>query len=199
MFAMIRVAVITLSILALPAIASAADAGHGAQKSPIDPNWVNSAVTVVVFLCLLAVLYFAAWGPIRKSLDEREENQFKALDEARLAREEASAMRVQVDAQMAKAHEEIRALLEEARRDADVLRQKEKEVGVREAQAERDRAKREIEAAKDVALKELYEKAVALASTMSAKALSRQITAEDHSRFLDESIAELSATYSKHA
>lgn len=199
MFAGIRVAVATLAVLALPAFAWAADGGHADQKSPIDPNWVNSAVTVVVFLCLLTVLYFTAWGPIRKSLDEREENQFKALEEARLAREEASAMRVQVDAQMAKAQEEIRALLEEARRDADALRLKEKEVGVREAQAERERAKREIETAKDVALKELYEKAVALASTMSAKALSRQITPEDHSRFLDESIAELSSTYSRHA
>lgn len=198
MTSMIRLALAAVLAVAVPSMAFAAEE-HGATKSPLDPNLINSIVTVVVFLALLAVLYKFAWGPIRTSLDEREENQFKALEEARLAREEAAAMRVQVDAQMAKAQEEIRGLLEEARRDADVLRQKEKEVGVKEAQVERDRAKREIEAAKDAALKEIYEKAVDIASMMSAKAISRKISPEDHSRLLDESLAELSATYPSHA
>ena len=188
-----RIAVgVLILLMGMPGFATAAESS---AKNPLDPNLVNSVVTVVVFLCLLGVLYRFAWGPIQKSLKEREELQFKALEDARLAREEAAAMRKEIQSLMAKAHEDIRAMMEEARRDAEALRQREKEVGVKEAEAERERAKREIQAAKEVALSEIYQKAVDLATVMSAKAISRTITPEDHQRLLEESVAELVSTY----
>ena len=171
-------------------MANPAPAG-GSPKSVLDPNLVNTAVTVVVFLSLLAVLWKFAWGPISSGLKLREEAQFSALDEARKAREEAAAMRSGVQAEMAKAQEQIRAMLDEARRDADVLRQREREAGVKDAQTERERAMREIGAAKDAALTEISQQAIDLAAMMSSKALQRQITPDDHRRLLDESLAEL--------
>ena len=60
-------------------------------------------------------------------------------------------------------------MLDEARRDADALRAKEREAGEREAAAERDRAKREIEAARTRPCKEIYQQAVQLASLMSRR------------------------------
>lgn len=175
-------------IVATPGFAGAAEGGG---KSVLEPDVVNSVVTLVVFLALLAVLYKAAWGPILKGLEAREAAQFQALEEARKAREEAAAMRAQVQAELAKAAEQVRAILEEARRDAEALKNQEREAGIREAAAERERARREIEAARDAALKEIYEQAVRLATLMSEKAIARSLTAEDHRRLLDESIAEL--------
>jgi F-type H+-transporting ATPase subunit b len=84
-------------------------------------------------------------------------------------------------------------MLEEARRDADDLRAKEREAGTREAAAERDRAKREIDAAKDAALQEIYNQSVQLAALMSSKAIRRNMTADDHSRLVEEALAELKA------
>lgn len=194
MTAIIRRAAVAAPALlfAAPAVCLAADdAGHGPAKNPLEPNFVNTAVTVVVFGCLLAVLYRFAWGPILKGLKAREEAEFSALDEARKAREEAAAMRVQVQAELAKAQDQVRALLDEARKDADALRQREKDAGLKEAHAERERAKREIEAAKDSALHEISQQAIDLAAMMSSKAMKRQITPDDHRRLLDESLAEL--------
>ena len=76
-------------------------------------------------------------------------------------------------------------------RDADALRATEREAGVKEAAAEREKAKRDIEGAKDAALDEIYRTAVDLATTLSAKTLGRQITADDHRKLVDESLAEL--------
>ncbi|MBX9623396.1 MAG: ATP synthase F0 subunit B [Gemmataceae bacterium] len=182
-------AIALLAVLATPAALFAADAGEG--KSVLSPDWVNSAVTLVVFLALLGVLYAFAWGPIQKGLQAREDAQYHALDEAKKAREEAAGMRVQVQAQLDHAAEQVREMLAEARRDADALRATEKEAGVKDAAAERERAKREIEAARDAALEDIYKQAVDLATTLSAKTLGRKITADDHRKLVGESLAEL--------
>ena len=177
------------ALLATPALALAADAGAG--KSVLEPDVVNSIVTLIVFGALLGVLYKFAWGPILQGLTAREAAQFAAVEEAKKARDEAAAMRAQVQAELAKAADQVRALLDEARLDAANLRTTEREAGVKEAAAERERAKREIEVAKDTALDEIYRTAVDLATTMSARTLGRQITADDHRKLLDESLAEL--------
>jgi F-type H+-transporting ATPase subunit b len=185
-------AVALLAVLATPAALFAADAGE--QKSVLSPDWINTIVTVVVFLSLLGVLYAFAWGPIQKGLQAREDAQYRALEEARKAREEAAGMRAQVQAQLDQAAEQVREMLAEARRDADALRAAEREAGVRDAAAERDRAKKEIEAARDAALEDIYRQAVDLATTLSAKTLGRTITADDHRKLVDESLAELKQT-----
>ena len=181
-------AIALLAVLATPALAPAADA---AGSNPLSPDFINTIMTVVVFLALLGVLYAFAWGPIQKGLQAREDAQHHALDEARKAREEAAGMRVQVQAQLDKAAEQVREMLAEARRDADALRATEKAAGVKDAADERDRAKREIEAARDAALEDIYKQAVDLATTLSAKTLGRQITADDHRKLVDESLVEL--------
>ncbi|MGL6097463.1 MAG: hypothetical protein ACRC7O_16905 [Fimbriiglobus sp.] len=186
-----RAGMAALVLLAVPA-AALADTG-GAKPNPLSPNLVNAGVTVLVFLALLAVLRAFAWGPIMAGLQAREDANFAALDEARKAKGEAEELRVKLAADMAAAQDKVRGLIEEARRDADILRQKEREAGVKDAQEERERAKREILAAKDAALKEIYDSSVQLAATMSAKTIARQITPDDHRRLLDESLAELAA------
>jgi F-type H+-transporting ATPase subunit b len=184
-----RAAAAVAALLVTPALALAAD--PGAPKNVLEPDLVNSIVTLVVFGALLAVLYAFAWGPILKGLKAREDAQFAAVDEAKKARDEAAAMRSQVQAELAKAADQVRALLDEARADAVALRATEKEAGVKEAHAERERARREIEVAKDTALDEIYRTAVDLATNLSAKTLGRTMTADDHRKLLDESLAEL--------
>ena len=185
-----RAAAAVAALLATPALALAADAGGG-TKNVLEPDLVNSIVTLVVFGALLAVLYAFAWGPIMQGLKARESAQFAAVEEAKKARDEAAAMRAQVQAELAKAADQVRALLDEARNDAAALRTTEREAGVKEAAAERERAKREIEAAKDTALDELYRTAVDLATNLSAKTLGRVVSADDHRKLVDESLADL--------
>lgn len=162
-----------------------------AAADPLQPDYVTMGVTLVVFGTLLGVLYAFAWPQVLTGLRRREDAIFAARDDAVRVKREAEELRAALQAQMAKANDDVRALLDEARRDADALRATEKEAGVRDAAAERDRAKREIEAARDAALEDIYKQAVDLATTLSAKTLGRQITADDHRKLVDESLAEL--------
>jgi F-type H+-transporting ATPase subunit b len=137
------------------------------------------------------VLSQTAWPKITEGLAKREAAIIGARDEAVRVRAEAEETRTKLQKEFADAQDKIRAMLDEARRDADALRATEREAGVKEAQAERERAKREIETAKDTALDEIYRTAVDLATNLSARTLGRQMTADDHRKLLDESLAEL--------
>jgi len=149
--------------------------------------------TLVVFALLLFIITKFAWPSIKEGLEKRETNIRSALDEAKKDRAEAQLQLADAKKQIDDAAAKTRATLDEARRDADVLRATEREAGAKDAAAERERAKREIETAKDTALKDIYEKTVELAALMSEKALRRTVSVEDHRRLLDESLAELNS------
>jgi F-type H+-transporting ATPase subunit b len=189
---LLRVSVLVALFLATPGLCLANE-GKGEKVDVLSPNLVNSIVTVVVFLGLLAVLYKFAWPQIQAGLAAREEAQFRALEDAKKARDEAEAVRLKVATEMDAAAARVKAIFEEARKEAAVLRTNEREAGIKEAEAKKEQAEREIAASREAMIKDLYEKAVQLATLMSEKALRREISAADHSRLLDESLAELRA------
>lgn len=167
-----------------------------ASADPLAPDYVTMGVTLVVFVALLAILYKFAWGPILAGLKKREETIFAARDEAIRVKAEAVELRTKLQAEFAAANDQIRGLLDEARRDADALKTTEREAGIKEAQAERERAKREIETAKQQALQDIRVQAVKLAAILASKAVQRSVTIEDHERLVAESLAELDRTVS---
>lgn len=185
-----RFAPALLVLLALASPALAADAG---QRGIFDlpDRWDLSIYTLLVFLILLAVMAKFAWPAITSGIQAREDVIVQARDEAVNAREEAKALRAELAAKMAQAQDEVKGIIEEARKDAEKLRAAERETGVKEAAAERERAKREIEAAKEQAIAELYQKSVQLSALMASKTIRREVTATDHKRLIEESLAEL--------
>ena len=85
----------------------------------------------------------------------------------------------------------MRDILDNARRAAERSTDEMIAKARSEIQSERDRLRREIETARDQALQELWNQAAQLATLISAKAIGRSLTEEDHRRLLDEAIAEL--------
>ena len=168
---------------------------HGGEKKGLYfmalDRYDLGIFTLIVFGALCFVLFKYAWPKISDGLDKREARLLALKSDAEKAKQDAEDVRAQLHAEFAAAQDKIRAMMDEARRDAEGLRVKERETGSREAAAERDRAKREIESAKDAALADLYQQSVDLATKLSAKALGRNITADDHRKLLDESLAEL--------
>ncbi len=181
--------------------AKTADVGEKGKKdwahqpgSFIDIHRYDLGIyTLIVFGLLFLILAKFAWKPFTEGLAKREAVIASARDEAIKAKHEAEQLQVKLKAEFDKAHEQIRGMIDEARRDADALRAKEREAGQRDAAAERERARREIETQKEQLKQELSQHAVQLAAMMSSKALRRNMTADDHARLVDESLAELSA------
>lgn len=184
------------ALLALLALAAPAFGAEPGQRGIFDlpARWDLSIYALVVFLILLAAMAKFAWPAITKGIQAREDLIVQVRDEAMLARKEAEAIRADLAVKMGQAHNEIKALMDEARKDAEKLRATEREIGLKEAAGERERAVRDIETAKGQAIAELYQRSVQLASLMAGKAIRREVTPGDHSRLIEESLAELKAS-----
>jgi len=147
--------------------------------------------TIIIFLLLLAVLYKFAWTPMMQGLQKREHDIHAAVDDARTAREEAQRLRDEIQAERNKIEDMRRDILQKAQADAQRLGDEIAAKAKAEIQAERDRARHDMEVAHDQALQDLYEKTIDLAALVSAKAIRRQLTPDDHRRFMDEALAEI--------
>lgn len=191
-----------LLVLAVPAFALAAAAGGhsemetaglaGGKGRFIDIHRYDLGIyTLVVFGFLFFILAKFAWGPFTEGLRKREQGLLDLKNQAAADRAAAVELKAKLEKELADMRATVTAEIAAARRDAETLRTTEREAGVKEAAAERERAKREIDAAKDAALNDIYKQAVELATLLSAKTMSRQISADDHTRFVDESLAEL--------
>jgi F-type H+-transporting ATPase subunit b len=190
-----------------PQEAAAAHAGgepHAAGHAAAEPNIFEYALdltiwTIVVFLCLLFILGKYAWKPMLEGLKRREENIRAALDEAQRARADAERVRAEFQAEMNRASEKVRDMLDEARKESLSLKDEMLGQAKAEIQKERERLRREIETARDQALQEIWNQAARLATSISAKAIRRQLTEEDHRRLVEESLAELRQAGSQRA
>ena len=199
----------TPSALALVASAVASDehgSGHApeighnapagvAQKDFESPAWFQTDLAVwsfAVFLALLAILTKFAWKPIMQGLEKREDGIARQIAETKASNEEAKRMLASYERRLSEASEEVRGMLEEARRDADTTRQSIVAEARKAAEEELSRATREIRLAKDDALSQIAEKAGHLAVEVAGKFLRDKLGHDDQARLVRDSVASLS-------
>jgi len=148
--------------------------------------------TLVLFILLFFALKKTAWAPMLDGLQKREENIRRAIDEAEAASLKSQKLQSELDAKFRLAGDQIRLLIDEARRDGQVLKDEMVSKAKEEIVAERDRLHRELQLAKDQAMKELLTKASDLALLVSSKAIKKSLTIDDHRSLVDDCLAELS-------
>ncbi|MSR53851.1 MAG: ATP synthase F0 subunit B [Gemmataceae bacterium] len=199
------IVVLALVLTSRPAMAAKAGDEHSAGAEHKEGGKIDIAdkfglkrydlgiFTLIVFFLLLLILGKFAWGPMMSGLDKREAALRKQHDDAESARVEANKALAEVQARLAKTNEEIRAMLDEARRDGQVVKDQMRAEASADAQAERERVRREIETARDQALQDIYQQSVMLAALVSTKAIKRELTPADHTRLLDEALVDLKA------
>lgn len=166
--------------------------GHAAGSSnplSLDPDL--AIVTLVIFLVLLAVLSKFAWGPITEALDQREKGIADQLANAQRNQDEALRLLGEHRSRMDQATQEVKSLLDQARRDGEALKQRIVTEASVAAAAQKDRALREIDAAKNGALEELARKSVDQAVTLAGRIIGKQLTKDDHARMVQESLQQL--------
>ncbi|MEO1497174.1 MAG: F0F1 ATP synthase subunit B [Planctomycetota bacterium] len=168
--------------------------GHGGEHAkagspdPLETDLDLAVWTGVVFLFMLAVLSQIAWKPIMDGLAAREDSIAGNLAAADSKHEEAKALLADHQAKLAGAADEVRGLLEEARRDADSTIAQAKEEAKAVADTERERAIRDIEQAKDVAVRQLAERTAGLAIDLAGKVVRQDITAERQSEIVRDAL-----------
>ena len=157
---------------------------------PANPSPDLALWTGIVFLLFLAALWFLAWKPVTSGLDKREERIRGDLAAAEKHRVESERLMSQHSAEMANAQEQVKEILAEARRDAEVAAQNVREKAQAEIRAERDRTLHDIEQAKAQAQAELFETFNDQLAAATEQVLGRNLTDETQQRLIDQSIAE---------
>lgn len=147
--------------------------------------------TLIVFGLLVFILSKYAWPRISEGLKKREAAIIGARDEAQKVLRDAEELRAKLQKDEVAAAERHRIEFERARKEADTIIAQARESMDKAAAERRAQSEREIEAAKDAALADIYQQAVDIATTLSAKTLARQLSPDDHRRLLDETLAEL--------
>jgi F-type H+-transporting ATPase subunit b len=187
---MIKRALFALTFLAtaLPVIAQEHGGEAHAEPSLFAGDIGNVFWTVLIFGLVLFVLGKFAWGPLLGSLQARESFIRESLETAKRDREAAEARLREYEERLAAARTEASAIVEEGRRDADVVKRQIEASAKVEAEKMIERAKREIQIATDTATKELYTLSAKLATQMAARVIGRELTPQDHERLISEGI-----------
>ncbi len=165
--------------------------GHGPNIDTMDVDYVAIIWTIIVFVLLLAILRGAAWKPVQQILVKREEFITDSLASARKEREDAAELLRQYTEQVQKAKEEAAAIIEEGRRDAEVVRAKEQQKTREEQDAMKERALRDIEIARDTAIKGLYDLTARLATNVAGRIIEKELSPADHEKLVADSIKRL--------
>ena len=183
--------VLVFSLFATAPQCILASGGEGdANLNPME-FFSNTAIwTLVIFLVVVAILYKFAFGPIAKALDEREQGILGNIASAQKQNEEAKALLKQYQEKLDASKEEVRQIIENAKKDAQ--RQAEDIVAkAREAAGlERDRAMKEIEGATKSALQSIAERSATLATNLAGKMIRAEVKPEQHRHLIDAALQE---------
>lgn len=160
-------------------------AGKPALENP--SFWV--AVAFFGFLGL--ILYYKVPAMVGKMLDDRADRIRAELDEARRLREEAQALLADYQKKREAAEEEAKAIVEQARREADALAAETRK-GLAETLERRTRlAQDKIARAEAQALAEVRSVAVDTAVAAAERILQGQVSPAAGAGLVDQSIRDL--------
>jgi F-type H+-transporting ATPase subunit b len=177
----------------LPEIGQNPPAGT-TQKDFESPAWFQTDLAVwsfAVFLGLFALLSKFAWKPIMEGLEKREQGIADMIAATQAANEDAKRMLASYERRLAEATDEVRGMLDEARRDADTTRQAIVAEARKAADEEKSRARHEIGLAKDDALAQIADRAGDLAVEVAGRFLKEKLGRDDQTRLVRESVASL--------
>lgn len=166
-------------------------ASEGGEENIFSGNLGNAVWTLVIFGAVLFVLGKYAWGPLLDGLQKREQFIRDSLAEAKTDRDSAEKRLAEYTDKLHEARAEATAIVEEGRRDAEVVKARIEEEAREEAQKSLERAKREIDLAKQTAIKELYTTSATLATEMASRILQKELSAAEKEKLVARSLADL--------
>lgn len=164
-------------------------ASHQGDPNPLSIDADLAVWTFVVFAVLLIVLWKFAWGPITEALDKRERHITENIEAARRRDEEARQLLAEYEQKLAGAADQVRAMLDEARHDAERTKQDIVAEAKAAAQGEHERAMRDIRTAADAAVQELSQRSADLAVELAGKVISAKLTPDERSRLVKDSLS----------
>lgn len=204
------VAALALAVTLSTARAASAESGASETRAAVqamaeeaqeteasgDPNPLNFRTdlaiwTFVVFVLLFAILRAFAWPQIAAAIDERERKIAAEIAAAAQKNEDAKRLLAEYDLKLAAAAGEVRALLDEARRDAEHTKNSIVAEARKAAEGERDRALIEINRAKEGAIHDLAERTATIAIDLAKEVTRKDLSTERNNELVREALTKL--------
>jgi F-type H+-transporting ATPase subunit b len=126
---------------------------------------------IVNFTLLAVLLYFVAYKPILRMLDERSARIKKGLEDAELASQRATAMEQEFEKRMVEARKEGQEIIAQATQMSEKARQDILDKAREEARAQIEKAREEISRERDLAMAELRQQVADLSLVISEKVI----------------------------
>lgn len=149
------------------------------------------AWTVIIFGSLLLLLRKLAWKPIVAAIDERTRKIRESLERAEQAQQNAERMRREYDQMMAKARQEAQDMIAKSRKTAEATRDEIVLKAQTEAEALLQRAKRDIGLEREKALEEIKRTAGELSVAIAAKIIGKSLSSKDHQDLIRQALKEI--------
>ncbi len=122
---------------------------------PVQPNLQMFLWTLILFTGFIFVMKKSAWGPLITAVNDREARVVNAEKDAENARREVEKLRAESEARLAEVQEQVKAIVAEARSEAEAEKREIVAQAEQDAQRIKDEALKELEAAHQAAIQNL--------------------------------------------
>jgi len=166
-------------------------ASEGGGGSLIDVNPGLIFWTWVTFIFLMIVLYKIAWKPILAALKQREEDIKDSLQKAEQAKLDAEKILEENQANLAKAEEESKKIIDQSRSYAENLKEQILKESREQAQKLIKEAGSEIERRKESAFEELKDQIADLAVQAAEKIIKENLDKDKNTQLVNKYLSEI--------
>ncbi|MBM7714495.1 F-type H+-transporting ATPase subunit b [Bacillus thermophilus] len=160
----------------------------GTQIGGVHFNGGDILFQLFMMLILLALLKKFAWGPLMGVMRQREEHIANEIDSAEKSREEANKLLEEQKALLKEARQEAQNMIENAKQLAENQRQEIMDTARQEAERLKETARLEIEQQKDNAMSALREQVASLSVMIASKVIEKELDAEAQGKLINEYI-----------
>jgi F-type H+-transporting ATPase subunit b len=141
---------------------------------------------IVNFTLLAVLLYFVAYKPILRMLDERSARIKKGLEDAEQASRRAAEIEQEFEQRMTEARKEGQEIIAQATQMSEKARQEILDTAREEARAQVDKAKEEIGRERDLAMAELRQQVADLSLAISEKVIGKTLDEQRQRQLIAE-------------
>jgi F-type H+-transporting ATPase subunit b len=145
---------------------------------------------IVNFTLLAVLLYFVAYKPVLRMLDERSARIKKGLEDAEESSRRAAQMEQEFERRLDEARREGQDIIAQATRMSEKARQDILEKAREEAQAQIEKAKDEIARERDLAMSELRQQVADLSLAISRKVIGATLDEKRQRQLIAEFLQE---------
>jgi F-type H+-transporting ATPase subunit b len=158
--------------------------------SGLGINVWTLAAQIVNFLILLLLLYFFAYKPVLKMLDERSRKIKESMEEVQKVKDQAARTEEEFKKKIEAAGKEGQEVIARAMRTGEEARQRAQAEAKQEAQVLVEKARAEIQLERNQTIDELRQEFADLTVVAAEKVIGKSLDKEAHRQIIDKVLDE---------